>query len=411
MKINPAGYNDAIEMSIDRLENAEILGVGPGNGPAVKSLAKHQQMRDALAADICAGEFEVGARLPADRDLALRFGVSYMTARRAIGELVEADLLERRIGDGTYVRAGAQQKLAQTTLNLICSAYGGSTQADFLNLGAELAEKRGWKHHTIRLHPRHERAAVRALESGEFALVLVDDAELEGPLGRALERANGRAVLIGNRLDERGVPSVLADDRKAMQIAVSHLRAAGHKRIGLVANHPQGHNERVQIAAWRDCFPGAGVGELSKRLISAQTPPFQSAIHHAYECVSTWLRDVAPDVSALVCLSDELAIGALAACRDANREVPDAMAMVTLIDNSALAYTHPPMTCVDVDLRGHLECALLMLETALSTPLATKLALIEPKLRIRRSVAAPPVTEIEMHLAPSFTPFSTPELS
>lgn len=376
------------EMSIDPSPNDFALH---------SRLAKHQVVRDQLAEIIRAGEFSVGCRLPADRDLAVRFGVSYMTARRAVGELVEADLLERRIGDGTYVRAHTRQKLSQITLNLICSAYGGSTQSEFLNLGGKLAEGRGWKHHTIRLHPNHERAAVRALISGELALVLADDPDLDGPLGKALERAGGRAVLVGNRLDERGVPSVLADDRKATRIAVTHLRAAGHERIGLVANHPDGHNERVQIEAWRACFAGWSAAELDSRLVAALTPRFECSTHHAYERVASWLRGAGQNVSALVCLSDEVAIGALAACRDAGREVPEEMALVSLTDSSNMAYAHPPVTCVDVDLRGHLEAALEMLDAAQNGAKPRDLRLIEPKLRVRRSVAAPQVSQIRGH--------------
>jgi GntR family transcriptional regulator of arabinose operon len=356
--------------------------------------AKHQVVRDRLAEIIRSGGFQVGCRLPADRELAARFGVSYMTARRAVGELVEADLLERRIGDGTYVRSHTQQKLSQTTINLICSSYGGSLQTDFLNLGARLAEIRAWKHHTIRLHPNHERTAVRALNSGELALVLSDDPELEGPLGKALEKAAGRAVLIGNRLDSRGVPSVLADDSKGVKIAIQHLRDAGHENIGLIANQSESHNEGVQLSIWRSSFTELAESELDKRLVVANTPRFECSTHHAYQRVVDWLKsDSSQDITALICLNHELAVGALAACRDMNRIVPEKMSLISLMDSSIMAYAYPPITCVDVDLQRHIEVALEILQHTLDGSLPPKLSLINPKLIERCSVKTLNITK------------------
>src|SRR5687767_9142792 len=99
--------------------------------------AKHQQVRNSIIEAIRNGEFASGERLPAERDLASRFGVSYMTARRAITEMVEADLLERRAREGTYVRPQGHKRLSTTTVNLICSADPTVGAKQFLRLGAK----------------------------------------------------------------------------------------------------------------------------------------------------------------------------------------------------------------------------------------------------------------------------------
>ena len=51
------------------------------------------------------GELAPGARLPSERDLALRFGVSRPTIREALRGLVTLRLLEARQGSGTFVSA------------------------------------------------------------------------------------------------------------------------------------------------------------------------------------------------------------------------------------------------------------------------------------------------------------------
>ncbi|WP_251716455.1 GntR family transcriptional regulator [Lactobacillus agrestimuris] len=54
--------------------------------------------------------YKVGDRIPAERQLATKFGVSRMTLRQAIKTLEDEGILERRLGSGTYV---ASQKVQE----------------------------------------------------------------------------------------------------------------------------------------------------------------------------------------------------------------------------------------------------------------------------------------------------------
>jgi GntR family transcriptional regulator len=64
----------------------------------------YQQVRDALAGRIAAGEWKPGAVLPNEGDLAREFSVSPGTLRKAL-DLLEAErLLIRRQGRGTFVK-------------------------------------------------------------------------------------------------------------------------------------------------------------------------------------------------------------------------------------------------------------------------------------------------------------------
>ncbi len=71
-------------------------------------MAKYQSIRDGIL-DLVA-ELDVGEALPPERTLAPRFGVSRMTLRRAVEELVREGRLVRRQGAGTFV---AGPKIAQ----------------------------------------------------------------------------------------------------------------------------------------------------------------------------------------------------------------------------------------------------------------------------------------------------------
>lgn len=67
-------------------------------------LPLYAQLRDALAAQIASQAWPSGAAIPPEHELARQFGVSVHTLRRAVQQLVDEGLLDRRQGSGTYVR-------------------------------------------------------------------------------------------------------------------------------------------------------------------------------------------------------------------------------------------------------------------------------------------------------------------
>lgn len=60
-------------------------------------------LADHVAARIAAGELSPGARLPAERDLAVEYGVAYLTVRRAAQVLRDRGLIVTVHGKGTFV--------------------------------------------------------------------------------------------------------------------------------------------------------------------------------------------------------------------------------------------------------------------------------------------------------------------
>jgi LacI family transcriptional regulator len=66
---------------------------------------KHRQLSRQLTADIAAGKYAPGARLPSEPALVKQFGISRPTVARAMRDLEEQGLIDRRAGSGTYVRS------------------------------------------------------------------------------------------------------------------------------------------------------------------------------------------------------------------------------------------------------------------------------------------------------------------
>jgi len=63
----------------------------------------YEQISQKLAKAIADGEYEIGQRLPSERELAQSFGVSRPTVREAIIALELDELVEVRLGSGVYV--------------------------------------------------------------------------------------------------------------------------------------------------------------------------------------------------------------------------------------------------------------------------------------------------------------------
>jgi GntR family transcriptional regulator len=66
-------------------------------------LLVYVQVADHIAARIASGDLTPGSRLPAERDLATAYGVSYDTIRRATSVLRERGLIITVHGRGTFV--------------------------------------------------------------------------------------------------------------------------------------------------------------------------------------------------------------------------------------------------------------------------------------------------------------------
>jgi GntR family transcriptional regulator, N-acetylglucosamine utilization regulator len=83
------------------------------NGPT----PKHAQLREILR-ELASDELLPGSLVPSERDLAARYGVSRLTVREAIGQLVAEGVLVRVRGKGTYTakpRVDSQLHLASFT--------------------------------------------------------------------------------------------------------------------------------------------------------------------------------------------------------------------------------------------------------------------------------------------------------
>jgi GntR family transcriptional regulator len=65
--------------------------------------AIYQQLAAILRAQIASGELEAGRPIPSEQTLAQRYGISRLTARKAVSLLRDEGLVRHAVGRGTFV--------------------------------------------------------------------------------------------------------------------------------------------------------------------------------------------------------------------------------------------------------------------------------------------------------------------
>lgn len=71
-------------------------------GEKTRTEPAYRVLRDQLSADIAAGRYSDGTRLPTESELVARFGLSRQTVRRAFQDLVASGMVTRVPGRGSY---------------------------------------------------------------------------------------------------------------------------------------------------------------------------------------------------------------------------------------------------------------------------------------------------------------------
>jgi GntR family histidine utilization transcriptional repressor len=75
----------------------------PAMNPRRKRPLSYETVKAWIHQRIAAGGWQPGVRLPSERELVQQFGCARMTVHRALRELEDAGLIERRQGSGSYV--------------------------------------------------------------------------------------------------------------------------------------------------------------------------------------------------------------------------------------------------------------------------------------------------------------------
>lgn len=201
---------------------------------------------------------------------------------------------------------------------------------------------------------------------------------------RMLATARAPVVIIGSVPDGTRVDNVRADSRTGVRLALDHLHELGRRRIALV-NGPL------------DTVPGAARGAAYREALGDLDLPYDEDLVRIGDFYrADGARAVAellaarPDIDALMCANDLIALGALDVLRAAGRRVPEDVAVVGMDDTDLAAASWPSLTSVSLGSaeRGKAAAELLLerLQGGESDP---RVVTVPPRLAVRASTAGP----------------------
>jgi len=192
-------------------------------------------------------------------------------------------------------------------------------------------------------------------------------------------------VLVNGYLDGVDAPFVSSDDVVSMDLAVAHLAALGHRRIGLAVG------PRRFVPAVRKI---AGFGAaLDRHLGIADAAPWVESFMFTVEGGALAAeRLVERGATAVICGSDLMALGAIRALRAAGLTVPGDVSVIGSDDSPLMGFTDPPLTTVRQAVPAMGAAAVQALVDEISgTPVARGEYVFRPELVVRSSTGPAPM--------------------
>lgn len=347
-----------------------------------KDRQKHLRVYDELVEALSCKEFQPGARLPSERDFAERLNVNIRTVRRAFRSLVLGGIVEKRVGSGTYLKQKIDNGWKEQCFNLLIdNQYGDCVQWQLENLVKKIAERHRHPCRVVFVSrntlPEQIRSCITYRQPTILCCSKLDD-------NAEIFTAPELFVAISSMIYQHGVPSVHCDDTKGINLLIDHLQKLGHRRIALFIESSAGDGlTDLHAAVWAAALGDDYRPELK---IVQQKDDDAESIQAAYQTMLQAAKKL--DFSAVLCLTDELMFGAMAALRECGRNIPENVSVVSVGNTPLSRFSFPPVTCFDPDLANHIEQAFQLLEYNHFHPDAIeKFRLICPKLLIRQSTA------------------------
>lgn len=305
------------------------------------------RIRDEIVARIQSGDFRVGDQVPSMRELCRLHGVSTITARRAVLDLINDGLVEQRRGVGLFVKGTRRRPR-------IALVMTGFTEDGWRRNSGMVGQLVGgissvsWEHEAmLTMLPLDDVANAtptlrRLLDDQPFDGVLIRSAGEVDPAMVALFEERGIPVVCVKRhLPGRDVPCVLSEDRSgAIQVA-AHLLERGHRRIGLIVQTSSIESARNLEYGYRQAHAQRGV-TVDDSLIARVPRPLAELGRDAAHT----LLDFPQPPTAVMVGSDFLALGVYDAAHERRLAIPADLAVAGFDDQDFAARLDPPLTTV-----------------------------------------------------------------
>ncbi|SDG66333.1 DNA-binding transcriptional regulator, LacI/PurR family [Microbacterium pygmaeum] len=280
-------------------------------------------------------------------DVAARAGVSGQTVSRVVNDSPRVDPLTRarveaamaQLGYRPHRAARALRTGRTQTIGLVVSTLATIGNSRMLQAVADAAAVRGYALTVVTVPAARELADAfeRLRDQGvDGAIVLNEATALARDAGVP---ADVRVVVVDSPPDDR-FTVVQSDHESGARAATEHLLAAGHDTVWHIAGPEGSYAAAQRERGWRGALEGAG--RVAPPVLRGDWSAASG--HVAGEALAE-----RGDVSAVFVANDQMALGLLRALADADRAVPEDVAVVGFDDVADAADYRPPLSTVRQD--------------------------------------------------------------
>ena len=363
--------------------------------PVEESRPKHRQIFDELQRRIVSGQYAPGQKLPSENSLVELFDASRITVGRAVRDLQQEGLVERRAGSGTYVKGVASGSvsfgllipdLGQTDIfEPICQGMAEASEGAghaliWCNVPPGDAEK-SRQQHAIELCDQYIKRGVSGVFFAPFEeRGAVDAANAE--IVAKLHAARIPIVLLDRdfvRYPQRSPHDLVGiDNRRAGFMAADHLLGLGHTRVGFLSYPSAVTTVDERIAGYREAHFTRGAS-LESAFVTRFDP-------EDLECVSSMMKRWQP--TAMVCANDTTAGRLMQSLAKLGLRVPDDVSIVGIDDVRYASLLPVPLTTVRQPCREIGIAAMTAMRERVKRPdMPTRDIFVETRLIVRDSTA------------------------
>jgi len=188
---------------------------------------------------------------------------------------------------------------------------------------------------------QQEIAAIKMLQRRRVDGIIVIASHLFDQYPRFFERSKVPIVIINEQKPGETMHFVTVDDVHAAQLAVEHVLALGHCRIGYVGVTNRPKSNQYRLKGYQDALEAADIASDPALIFTSNNIKDDAKVGEA-----SLEPLLAAGATAVFCYNDTTAMGLLAACHKRGIFVPDNLSIIGFDDIDMAAYTHPPLTTI-----------------------------------------------------------------
>lgn len=150
-------------------------------------------------------------------------------------------------------------------------------------------------------------------------------------------------VTINHLYTHPNISMILTENWQGAKLVVDYLVGKGHSQIGMVAGLEKSLARGRRISGFSAAMQEHGL-EVVVEPIQGTMPNIENGYHATFSLLTRH-----PQLTALFVYNDLMALGAMQACRELGRHVPDDCAIVGFDDIQVAGLVSPPLTTIRLD--------------------------------------------------------------